>query len=166
MTAVDRGRAEVYAAELAAFEGTELEAIVAFDELVALAERVMSQPWWERGRVPVKRARSDARSSATRHSSRVAIHLAAPQMTPATLIHELAHVLAGVAAGHGERFRRAHVDLARFAFGTERGKWLADAYSCSGLPLGARHWQAPAPATTSLAVGPIPLGCATSRVRS
>ena len=38
MTAVDRGRAEVYAAELAAYEGTDLEEVAAFDELVALAD--------------------------------------------------------------------------------------------------------------------------------
>ena len=46
VTTVDRGRAEVYAAELAAYDGTELEAVVAFDELVALADRVTSEAWW------------------------------------------------------------------------------------------------------------------------
>ena len=158
MTAVDRGRAEVYAAELAAYEGTDLEAVVAFDELVALADRVMSEAWWPSGRVPVRRARSDARSSATRHTSRAVIHLAAPQMTPATLIHELAHVLAGVGAGHGELFRRAHVDLASFAFGSERGRWLAEAYAGAGLSLGTRRWpQPPLGDALAVALGPIPL---------
>jgi hypothetical protein len=159
VTVVDRGRAEVYAAELVAYEGTELEAVVGFDELVALADRVMTQAWWPNGRVPVRRARSDARSSATRHTSHAVIHLAAPQMTPATLIHELAHVLSGVGAGHGELFRRAHVDMASFAFGAERGGWLAEAYAAAGLSLGRRHWPlplpVPPPALESVALGPI-----------
>ena len=59
MTTVDRGHAEVYAAELAAYEGTDLETAVAFDELVALADKVTSQAWWPAGHVPVRRARSD-----------------------------------------------------------------------------------------------------------
>ena len=157
MTTVDRGRAEVYAAELAAYDGTDLEAVVAFDELVALAERVTSEAWWPAGRVPVRRARSDARSSATRHNARAVIHLAGPQMTPATLIHELAHVLAGVAAGHGELFRCAHVDLASFAFGSERGHWLAATYAGAGLSVGTRRWPQPPLAGAPVALGPIPL---------
>jgi hypothetical protein len=157
VTPVDRGRAEVYAAELAAYEGTELESVVGFDELAALADRVMSEAWWPGGRVPVRRARSDARSSATRHASRAVIHLAAPQMTPATLVHELAHVLAGVGAGHGALFRRAHVDLATFAFRSDRGRWLAEAYAGAGLSLGTRRWPQPPLVTARVALGPIPL---------
>jgi hypothetical protein len=156
VTTGDRGRAEVYAAELAAYEGTDLEAVVSFDELVALADKVMSEAWWPAGRVLVRRARSDARSSATRHTARAVIHLAAPQMTPATLIHELAHVLAGVGAGHGELFRCAHVDLASFAFGSERGLWLAAAYAGAGLSLGARRWPQPPLVGAPVALGPIP----------
>lgn len=157
MTGVDRGRAEVYAAELAAFEGTDLETVVPFDELVAQAGRVTSEEWWPSGRVPVRRARSDARSSATRHDSCAVIHLAAPQMTAATLIHELAHALAGVGAGHGELFRRAHVDIASFAFGAERGRWLAEAYAGAGLSLGERRWPQPAWVPISASVEPIRL---------
>ena len=81
-------------------------------------------------------------------------------MTPATLIHELAHVLAGVDAGHGELFRRAHVDVASFAFGSDRGRWLEAAYAGAGLSLGTRRWPQPVPAdaaANSLALGPIPL---------
>jgi len=157
VTSVDRGRTEVYAAELAAYEGTDLESVVGFDELVALADRVMSQAWWPGGHVPVKRARADARSSATRHASRSVIHLAAPQMTPATLVHELAHVLAGVAAGHGELFRCAHVDVASFAFGSDRGRWLAEAYAAAGLSLGTRRWPQPPSVAARVALGPITL---------
>jgi hypothetical protein len=149
----------VYAAEQAAFEGTDLETVVGFDELVALADQVMSERWWPRGRVQVRRARSDARSSATRHTSRTVIHLAAPQMTSATLVHELAHVLAGVEAGHGELFRRAHVDVASFAFGSDRGSWLDAAYTDAGLALGTRRWPQPvaADAAANSALGPIHL---------
>jgi hypothetical protein len=154
---VDRGRADVYAAESAAYEGTDLESVVEFGELVELADRVMSEVWWPGGRVPVRRARSDARSSATRHTSHAVIHLAAPQMTPATLVHELAHVLAGVGAGHGELFRRAHVDLASFAFDSDRGLWLAEAYASAGLPLGTRRWPQPPFVGARVALGPIPL---------
>jgi hypothetical protein len=157
VTAVDRGRAEVYAAELAAFDGTDIEAEAAFDELVALARHVMSEPWWPCGHVQVRRARSDARSSTTRHTERPVIQLAAPQMTPATLIHELAHVLAGVDSGHGEHFRRAHVDLACVAFGPDRGGWLESSYAGAGLALGSRRWPTPFDASTPTLLRPIPL---------
>jgi hypothetical protein len=157
VTAVDRGRAEVYAAELAAFDGTDIEAPAAFDDLVALARHVMSAPWWPCGRVQVRCARSDARSSTTRHAARPVIHLAAPQMTPATLIHELAHVLAGVDSGHGALFRRAHVDLACVAFGLDRGGWLESSYAGAGLALSSRRWPTPLNAATPTLLRPIPL---------
>ena len=102
MTA-DDGRAAVYAAEIAAFEGTSYESITEFDELLALVRTITSAAWWPRGAVPVVRARRDAgTSSATqRGGERPTVRLAAPQMTPATLVHEFAHVLAGVGSGHG-----------------------------------------------------------------
>lgn len=142
----DRGREEVYAAELAAFDGTDLELVVAFDELTALAARLTAGGWWPHGEVRVVRARRDAASSSTRRTDArrgVVVRLAAPQLTRATLVHELAHVLAGVDAGHGPVFRRAHVDLARLAFGAERGGWLFDAYAAAGLDLGRRTWAPP-----------------------
>ena len=154
MRSADRGRAEVYAAEVAAFEGTELEAVVPFGVLVELAGRVVAQEWWPRGDVFVRRARSDARDSTTRQASRVAIHLAAPQMTPATLIHELAHVLAGVESGHDELFRVAHVDLATSVLGADCAGWLTVAYRDAGLAVGVRQWPQPVLAVRSIAVGP------------
>jgi hypothetical protein len=141
---IDRDRAQVYAAELAAYDGTDLEVLVRFDDLVALGGRVCAEPWWPRGAVRVVRARGDARSSRTpacRGGHEV--RLAAPQMTAATLVHELAHVLAGVAAGHGPRFRRAHVDIAASVFGGAEAGWLADAYAAAGLRLAARSWEEP-----------------------
>ena len=150
----DTGREEVYAAELAAFDGTDLEAAVPFDDLVVLAGVLTTSRWWPAGRqVVVRRARRDARSSTTRWHAGATVAVADAQATPATLVHELAHVLAGPEAGHGPVFRRAHVDLAVVAFGGDRGGWLADAYADVGLTLGARRWAAP-PAG---AAGPIAL---------
>jgi hypothetical protein len=150
----DLGRAEVYAAELEAFDGTDLEVVVAFDEAAALAARVMSDPWWSAPRVPVLPARSDAHSSSTRAraASQTVIRLAAPQCTAATVVHELAHVLAGVAAGHGPSFRRAHVDIATVAFGADRSAWLLDAYERASLQLGPRAWPPPPPPAVAIAL--------------
>jgi hypothetical protein len=144
----DLGREAVYAAEIAAFEGTSYEALVPLDELVATAARVTTGVWWPHGPISVVAARSDASSSSTRqHGDRTPIiRLAAPQMTPATLLHELAHVLAGVGEGHGPVFRRAHVDLVARAFGAGPAAWLTDAYAVHRLAVGERRWPPPAPA--------------------
>jgi hypothetical protein len=144
MTA-DAGRTAVYAAEIAAFEGTSYESVVAFDELIALAELVTSSAWWPHGHIEVVPARADASSSSARQrgSGPPVVRLAAPQMTSATVVHELAHALAGVAHGHDASFRRAHVDLVGFAFGDEQANWLLDAYAAMGLAPGERSWAAP-----------------------
>jgi hypothetical protein len=140
----DEGRAEVYAAELAAYDGTDLEAVVPFEQLVALAARITGAPWWPSGRrVTLRAARSDARSSTTRWRGGIVVRIAAPQATAATVVHELAHVLAGPSAGHGAAFRRAHVDLATVAFGAARAAWLDAAYRAAGLAFGPRTWQPP-----------------------
>ena len=104
MSTSDEGRAAVYAAEIAAFEGTSYEAITAFESLVALAFSVVDAARGGR----TDRSRCDGpgptpSSSSARQlgSGAPVVRLAAPQMTPATLVHELAHALAGVAAGHG-----------------------------------------------------------------
>ncbi|HEY3484982.1 MAG TPA: hypothetical protein VGK49_06330 [Ilumatobacteraceae bacterium] len=148
---MDRGRAQVYAAELAAFDGTELEAVVPIDTLVSLASRVTSGPWWSGPSVTVRASRSDARSSTTRSREGSAeVRIASAQRTPATLVHELAHALAGSGAGHGPRYRRAHVDVAVVAFDAERAGWLEVAYVDHGLPIGARTWPEPPAAAFAL----------------
>lgn len=142
---VDAGREAVYAAEVAAFEGTAHESLVSFAHLLALAAEITSAPWWPCGPVAVVPARVDAGSSSARQRSSGApvVRLATPQLTLATLVHELAHVLAGVAAGHGPAFRRAHVDLAAHALGDAPAGWLVDAYRSMGLDLGERTWPQP-----------------------
>lgn len=141
----DDGRAAVYAAEIAAFEGTSFEVLSPFDELVELGRLITSAAWWPHGEIPVVRARAGAQSSSARQrgGDRPVVRLAAPQMTPATLVHEFAHVLAGVAAGHGPAFRRAHVDLAGFVFGATQAEWLLDAYAGMRLVPGERSWPPP-----------------------
>jgi hypothetical protein len=144
----DHGRADVYAAELAAFEATVYEVVTPFENLLELGQRVMNSAWWPGPAASIVPARADAGSSSTVQGGdrSPVIRLAAPQMTPATLIHELAHVLGGVGAGHGPRFRRAHVDLALATFGADEARWLSEAYAAAGRPVGGagtRTWQTP-----------------------
>lgn len=141
----DLGREAVYAAEIAAFEGTSLEAVAPFDSLLELASVIVASSWWPCGEIEVVPARADANSSSTRQRSVSApvVRLAAPQLTPATVVHEFAHVLAGVDHGHDRVFRRAHIDLAGFAFGEDAASWLVDAYAAMGLEAGRRTWAPP-----------------------
>lgn len=154
---VDHGRAAVYAAEITAFEGTSYESVAPFEELLGLGRLVTSAAWWPHGAIRIVPARSDAASSSTRRrgSEPLVVRLAAPQMTPATVLHELAHVLAGLDAGHGELFRRAHVDLVGYALGDEPATWLVEAYLGMGLRPGLRRW--PSPPVRRGAGGPIAL---------
>lgn len=153
----DTGRTAVYAAEIAAFEGTSYESVVAIDELIGLAAVITGAAWWPHGHIDVVPARSDASSSSARQrgSRQPVVRLAKPQMTPATVVHEFAHVLAGLDAGHGAAFRRAHIDLVGFTFGDVEANWLIDAYSAMGLQPGDRCW--PSPPLTRAAGGPLAL---------
>ena len=152
----DSDRAQVYAAESAAFEGTGYELTVTLDHLVRLAERVATSDWWVVDRIDIRASRSDARSSATRWSgeSGPVIHLAGPQMTMATLAHELAHALAGRSQGHGPVYRRAHVDVVGALLGPTPAGWLEESYRLHGLGIGPRSWPDPPPAAPA---GPIAL---------
>jgi hypothetical protein len=142
---IDHGRADVYAAEIAAFEATSYETVSPFDELLALGRLITGAPWWPHGPIEIVPARADAASSSAsqRGSGTPVVRLAGPQTTPATVVHELAHVLAGITDGHGGVFRRAHVDLVGYAFGEEPATWLVDAYRGMGLAPGRRRWLAP-----------------------
>lgn len=152
----DPGHASVYAAELAAFDGTDLEETQPFDFIEGVLRHVVKGAWWPGGTVDVRRARSDASSSATRctvdeQGSRATISLSAPQMTVATAAHELAHALAGPGRGHDAVYRRAYLDVVRVITNlntTDRRhdmhvKQLADAFAAAGLRVGERLWPAP-----------------------
>ena len=145
MSRPDVGRQAVYAAEIAAFDGTTYEQVIDLASLQALARSITGAAWWPAGPIEVLAARSDAQSSRTsqRGATAPVIRLAAPQTTRATLTHELAHALAGVQRGHGPAFRRAHVDVVGWAFGAEPAEWLLDAYASMGLSVGDRTWPAP-----------------------
>jgi hypothetical protein len=138
----DNQRAQVYAAENAAFDGTSIETIVDFAELTALAERVTDSGWWPLGRLVVKQARSDASTSTTvwRPGQPPEVRITRPQQTRGTLVHELAHVLAGRDAGHGPLYRSAHLSVAESALGAEPAMWLEQAYRDFGLTIGPARW--------------------------
>jgi len=161
---IDHERAAVYAAELAAFDGTDLESVIALDDVDAAVSAVVTGPWWTGPHVVLRRARSDARSSSTRcgpAGDPATITIAADQTTIATAAHELAHVLAGPVAGHNGSFRAAYLDVIaaitnRDSVGRRMDihiRQLATAFSDAGLSVGPRGWHPP---PTSMA-GPIAL---------
>lgn len=144
----DAGREAAYAAEEAAFGGTDVDAPQAFADLVELAAGVVAGSWWQAcGGPPVElvTARAGAASSSARPSNRrgVLVRLAAGQLTAVTVAHELAHALAGVASGHDERFRAAHVDVVAVLAGQPLADDLRRCYVDHGVPAGARAWPLP-----------------------
>ncbi len=152
----DPDHTAVYAAELAAFDGTDLEAVRAFEFIAGVLRLVVDGPWWPGGVVSVERSRADASASVTRctvdsDGERAAIRLSQPQMTVATAAHELAHALAGSGRGHDAVYRRAYLDLIRVITNldtTDRRhdihvSQLAEAFAAAGLKVGEREWPAP-----------------------
>ena len=63
---MDVDRATVYAAELAAFDGTDLEEVIGFERVASRLASVIEGSWWPGPVTAVRLARSDARSSSTR----------------------------------------------------------------------------------------------------
>ncbi len=158
---MDVDRATVYAAELAAFDGTDLEEVIGFGRVASLLASVTEGSWWPGPVTVVRRARRDAGSSSTRCAVSSAgvstvIRLADLQATVATGAHELAHALAGVDAGHGACFRVAYLDVIAIVTNvepTDRRRTLhvdqlAAAFAAAGLSVGSRRWPAPPPSTT------------------
>lgn len=153
--ASDSDRSQVYAAELAAFDGTDLETVAGFDAIRHAIDAVLAGEWWPGQSVTVKSSREDAHSSVTRCATGDGaipeIRIAPPQATIATGAHELAHALAGVGRGHDAVFRRAHVDVMQVMTNLNRldGRGrvhvdqLEQAYSDVGLVVGERAWPAP-----------------------
>jgi hypothetical protein len=163
----DRGRASVYAAETAAFDGTDLEVVRTPGYIVGLIGRLAAGQWWPGPVVVAVEARGDAQSSSThgpiphRQAGAVSIRLAADQATVATAAHELAHALAGVDRGHDALFRRAYLDVVEVITNIDphdrRGdlhrRQLAEAFSAHGLDVAERTWPRP----DSAIAGPIEL---------
>ncbi len=162
--AADLDRAQVYAAELAAFDGTDLEEVIDVDAVLGAIRKVIAREWWPGGHVTAKAARSDARSSSTRcgieDGSVASITIAEPQATIATAAHELAHALAGVTHGHDARYRRAHLDVIQVITnvdrmsgrGTVHVAQLSNAYADAGLVIGDRDWREPPAAGGAIAL--------------
>jgi hypothetical protein len=155
----DADRAALYAAEVAAFDGTDLEQVRGLHAAAALAAAVTGSGWWSGPGVRVRAARSDARSSSCRSVAVAAaggcggveIRLAAEQTTPATVAHELGHALAGPSYGHNATFRRALLDVIavitnldptdrRHRLHTEQ---LLAAFDEARLTVGEREWPVP-----------------------
>ncbi len=163
----DNERTALYAAELAAFDGTDLEVQIGHDFIARRIQHVVTGEWWPGPLIEVRPARVDARASSTRcaldaeDGSTAVIRLAAEQTTTATAAHELAHALGGVAVGHGPVFRRAYLELLAVMTNldsTDRRHdlhvgQLAAAFVARDLSVGDRQWAAP-PAED---VGPIAL---------
>jgi hypothetical protein len=157
----DCGRTELYAAEIAAFDGTDLESVMPFDEVVAVIDAVTGGSWWPAGPVRVVAARRNARSSSAQllEGSTTVIRLSAEQSTVATAAHELAHALAGPAAGHSAVFLAAYLDVV--AVVTNRNSLdrrhdlhvdqLRRALDAAGMVVGQRQWPAP-PESTGTAI--------------
>ena len=152
----DVGRAAVYACELAAFDGTDLEDGRPFEEVERIIQSIAQDPWWTGPVVTVRRARAGTASSVAagavgRAGAPVEIRLADGQCTFATAAHELAHALAGVEHGHDGVFRRAYLDVVAMGSnldpldrrGTTHVDQLAEAFASAGLTLAERRWPPP-----------------------
>ncbi len=155
----DCGRSEVYAAEAAAFDGTDLETVVPFEVVARAIEAVASGEWWPGPPVEARRARRDARSSSASGAEGgvAVIRLAPGQTTRATAAHELAHALAGPAAGHSPVFLAAYLDVVAVITNLDSRDrrhhlhvdQLRTAFDASRLTVGERGWPAPPPSTGS-----------------
>ena len=152
----DVGRLAVYACELAAFDGTDLEDERSFEEVERFILSIAAGPWWTGPMVTVRRARAGTASSVAagsvgRAGAPTEIRLADSQCTVATGAHELAHALAGVERGHDAVFRRAYLDVVAMGTnvdplerrGTTHVDQLADAFASAGLALAERRWPPP-----------------------
>lgn len=162
MSTRDRERTAVYAAEISAFDGTDLESVRGFGRLTRVVDDLVAGEWWPGPAVSLRTARADARSSSARcgdGTDGVTIRLAANQATLATVAHELAHALAGPAAGHDGLFRAAYLDVVAVMTNLDstdrRGllhvEQLRAAFAAADLSVGRRRWPAP-PTSTSGAI--------------
>jgi len=155
----DCGRSEVYAAEAAAFDGTDLETELPFEVVAQAIESVVSGEWWPGPPVEARPARRDAASSSARgvEGGAAVVRLATGQTTIATAAHELAHALAGPAAGHSPAFLAAYLDVIAVITNIDSRDrrrhlhvdQLRASFDASRLVVGRRDWPAPPPSTGS-----------------
>ena len=147
MAGRDTDRQRVYDAEDAAFSDTSYAERLGERGCRWLLDRVAATAWWAAavGPAPALRpARIDATRSTTVHDGGRTELRIAPGMDQAhVLSHELAHLVAGTDAGHGPRFRAAHVDVATLLLGRHGADRLGDRYRRGGLRCAARAWPAP-----------------------
>ena len=149
----DCSRSEVYAAEVAAFDGTDLESVLPFETIARTIASVVAGEWWPGPPVDVQPARRDAASSSTRSQDggTVVIRFAAGQLTTATAAHELAHALAGPAVGHSPIFLAAYLDVVEVITNVDARDrrrrlhvdQLGRSLDAAGLEVGRRWWPAP-----------------------
>ena len=143
----DTDRQRVYDAEDAAFLETSYAGRLGEHGSRWLLERLVATPWWVEavGAVPALRAaRSDStRSTTVLRDGRTELRIGPGMDQPHVLSHELAHLLATPEAGHGPRFRTAHLDVATVLLGLHGGDRLADGYARAGLACSPRRWAAP-----------------------
>lgn len=156
---LDDERSVVYVAELAAFDGTDLEVVLGLDSIVSLVTKLTQGGWWPGPTIEVRPARSDAHASSARCSDAafvagaIMVRFAVDQTTIATAAHELAHALAGLDAGHGPIFRRAYLDVVGVITNLDstdrRGSLhvvqLTDEFTIAGISVGERCWVDPPP---------------------
>lgn len=138
----------MYAAEEAAFGGTDLDVAASLDALATVTARIVGGDWWKSCSGPAVElvaAAAGVTSSSARSvaGERIVVRLTSDQLTLATLTHELAHAFAGTEHGHDSRFRAALVDLTAVVAGADLALALADRYVDFGVSAGDRAWPPP-----------------------
>ena len=138
--------AAVYAAEDAAFGGTDFDDELDSRRLDQLVARIIGGDWWRSCGVPdveLRRARSGSNTSSARSPAGGCVVIRLARTSSSTVSHELAHALAGVTCGHSATFRAAHVDVVTVLADAVVAARLEQAYDDHGVPIGPRRWPPP-----------------------
>jgi hypothetical protein len=136
----------VYAAEEAAFGGTDLDEELDGRRLAEVLATVIGGDWWQScgvAAIHVRRARADANTSSAHSPAGGCVVIRLARTSTSTVSHELAHALAGVESGHSGTFRAAHVDVLTALAGAVAADRLEQAYDDHGVPIGERRWDRP-----------------------
>ena len=143
----DGERQRVYDAEDAAFLDTSYAERLGERGCRWLLDRLAATPWWAAvagGPPRLRAARVDStRSTTVVGADRAEVRIAPGMDQPHVLSHELAHLVAGPAAGHGARFRAAHLDVATVLLGDHGVRRLGAAYARGLLLVAGRPWPPP-----------------------